>query len=165
MLKIRLQRTGRKNDPAFRMVVAENTIGAKSGKIVERVGSHHPKTKETIFDGERIKYWMSVGAKASDRVHNMLISEGIIEGKKVNVLPKKTPVVKEEEPKEEVAAEATEEGGEEAETETAEESPATSSAESKEDITDDKMSSEEVAEVSVEKDKKRTPTDEEKKED
>jgi small subunit ribosomal protein S16 len=168
MLKIRLQRTGRKNDPAFRMVVAENTIGAKSGKIVERVGSHHPKTKETIFDGERIKYWMSVGAKASDRVHNMLISEGIIEGKKVNVLPKKTPQVeasREEGPKEEVAAEATEEGGEEAATETAEESPAASSAESKEDITDDKMSSEEVAEVSIEKDKKRTPTDEEKKED
>jgi len=76
------------------MVVAEHNIGAKSGKIIEKVGSHHPKTKETIFDGERIKYWISVGAKASDRVHNMLISEGIIEGKKINVLPKKTPIVK-----------------------------------------------------------------------
>lgn len=108
MLKIRLQRTGRKNDPAFRMVVAEHSIGAKSGKIVEKVGSHHPKMKNTVIDSERIKYWMSVGAKASDRVHNMLISEGIIEGKKVNVLPKKTPVVKEEKSKEETAAEAPE---------------------------------------------------------
>jgi len=95
MLKIRMQRTGRKNDPAFRVVVAEHTIGPKSGKIVEKVGSHHPRTKQTILNNDRIKYWLSVGAQASDRIHNMLIAEGIIEGKKINVLPKKTPIVKE----------------------------------------------------------------------
>lgn len=114
MLKIRMQRTGRKNDPAFRVVVAEHTVGPKSGKIVEKVGSHHPRTKETIFNTERVKHWLSVGAQASDRIHNLLIAEGIIEGEKVNVLPKKTPVVKEEAPAEEApaAAEAQAEGEE-----------------------------------------------------
>jgi len=116
-----MQRTGRKNDPAFRVVVAEHTVGPKSGKIVEKVGSHYPRTKETILNSDRIKHWLSVGAKASDRIHNMLIAEGIIEGKKINVLPKKTPVVKEEALAEEApeapeapeATEASEEGGEE----------------------------------------------------
>jgi len=149
-----MQRTGRKNDPAFRVVVAEHDVGPKSGKIVERVGSHHPKTKETILNSERIKYWMSVGAKASDRIHNMLIAEGIIEGKKINVLPKKTPVVKEEEPKEEVTAETPAEG-EKAVTETKEETPA------------EEKPSEEVAEAPAEEEKKEeeAPAEEEKKEE
>jgi small subunit ribosomal protein S16 len=38
---------------------------------------------------------MSKGAKASDTVHNLLISKKIIEGKKINTLPKKKPIVKE----------------------------------------------------------------------
>ncbi|MDI9354881.1 MAG: hypothetical protein QM532_01455 [Cyanobium sp. MAG06] len=42
---------------------------------------------------------MSVGAQISPTVHNHLISKGIIEGKKKNVLPKKTPVKKEEKAK------------------------------------------------------------------
>lgn len=103
MLKIRLQRIGRKNDPSFRVVVAEHTRGPKSGNFVERVGSRNPKTKETNLNAERIKYWLSVGAQASGTVHNLLVSAGIVKAKKVNVLPKKTPVVKEEEPKEETA--------------------------------------------------------------
>ena len=91
MLKIRLQRTGRTNDPSYRVVVTEHTNSPKSGRAVEKLGSYNPKSKERILDGERIKYWLSKGAKASGTMHNMLISAGIIEGKKVNVLPKKSP--------------------------------------------------------------------------
>ncbi len=108
MLKIRLQRTGRINDPSFRIVVIEHTESTKSGSIVERLGSYNPRTKERVLAEDRIKYWLSVGAKASGTVHNMLISAGIITGKKVNVLPKKTvpPAPTEVEgKKEEVAAE------------------------------------------------------------
>ena len=96
MLKIRMQRIGRKNDPAFRLVVAEHTTAPKSGKCVERVGSYHPKTKERTIDAERVKYWISVGAQPSDTVHNMLVTEGIVDGPKRNVLPQKSPVVKEQ---------------------------------------------------------------------
>ena len=96
MLKIRLQRTGRTNDPSYRVVVTEHTNGPKSGRAVEKVGTYNPKSKERTLDAERIKYWISKGAKPSGTMHNMLISAGIISGKKVNVLPKKTVPKKEE---------------------------------------------------------------------
>lgn len=73
--------------PSFRIVVVEHTESPKSGSIVEKVGVYNPKSKERVLDAERIKYWMSVGAKPSATVHNMLISLGIIKGKKINVLP------------------------------------------------------------------------------
>ncbi len=96
MLKIRLQRVGRINDPSYRVVVAEHARAASAGKFVERVGSYNPKTKERALNADRIKYWLSVGAQASGTVHNMLISAGVITGKKINVLPKKSPPKKEE---------------------------------------------------------------------
>lgn len=94
MLAIRLQRVGRKNDPAFRLIVTESTRGPKSGKYVELLGSYHPKTKATNLKPERIKHWMSVGAQVSGTAHNLLIKNAVIEGKKINVLPKKTPIKK-----------------------------------------------------------------------
>lgn len=99
MLKIRFQRTGRTNDPSFRIVVVEHTASPKAGKNVAQVGSHHPKTKQTLIDGEAAKLWLSRGAKASGTVHNLFVSKGIIEGKKVNVLQRKSPPQKEEEAK------------------------------------------------------------------
>ncbi|MDO8514716.1 MAG: 30S ribosomal protein S16 [bacterium] len=88
MLKIRMQRTGRINTPSYRIVVVEHTEGPKTGNVVEKVGTYNPKTKERVLNAERIKYWMSVGAKPSDTVHNMLVSLGILNAKKINVLPK-----------------------------------------------------------------------------
>jgi small subunit ribosomal protein S16 len=104
MLKIRLQRTGRTNDPSYRVVVTEHTNGPKAGKPTDTVGSYNPKTKERVLDADRITYWFSKGVQASGTVHNMLISAGITSGKKMNVLPKKTVPKKEEE----AAAPATE---------------------------------------------------------
>lgn len=90
MLKIRLQRVGRINSPAYRVIVTEHTRGPKTGNFVERVGSYNPKTKERNLNADRIKYWISQGAQPSGTMHNMLITAGIMTGKKVNVLPKKT---------------------------------------------------------------------------
>lgn len=108
MLKIRLQRIGRKNDPSFRVVVTEHSRGPKSEKHVDRVGFYNPKTKEQKLDESRIKHWIANGAQASGTVHNMLLKSGIIEGKTINVLPQKTPVITEklEEVVTEVPAEA-----------------------------------------------------------
>lgn len=106
MLKIRLQRTGRTNNPSYRVVVTEHTNGPKSGRAVESLGSYNPKSKERILNEERIKHWLSKGAQASGTMHNMLISAGITSGKKVNVLPKKT-VPKKDEPAAETPAETT----------------------------------------------------------
>lgn len=69
--------------PAYRIIVAEHTRGPKTGNIVEKVGTYNPKTKERQFNADRIKYWLSVGAKASATVHNMLVSAKIITGAKI----------------------------------------------------------------------------------
>lgn len=97
MLKIRLQRIGRKNDPSFRAVLTDSKNSTKSGKFLEIVGTYNPKAGETTFKAERIKYWISKGAKLSDTMHNFLVHQKVIEGKKVNVLPKKSPTIKRKE--------------------------------------------------------------------
>ena len=94
MLIIRLQRTGRTHDPHFRVVVCEHTIGPKAGKYLEKLGSYNPKTKERTLDKERVKHWISMGAKTSDTMNNMLVEAGVIKEKKINVLWKKKVVAK-----------------------------------------------------------------------
>ena len=84
MLMIRFQRVGRRNDPAFRIVVAEKRSRPKTNGV-ERVGSYHPKTKQTVLNGERILYWIEKGASPSPTVHNLLIAKGIMKGKKIPV--------------------------------------------------------------------------------
>ncbi len=96
MLMIRFQRIGRTNDPAFRISVLEKERAAKAGAIVEQVGTYNPKTKALTLNAESIKAWIGKGAQPTDSVHNLLVSQGVIEGKKRNVLPKKTAPKKEE---------------------------------------------------------------------
>ena len=97
MLKIRLQRIGRRNDPAFRVVLTDSKNSAKSGKFLEILGTYNPKTSEKKLKNDRIKYWMSKGAKCSDTMHNFLVRDKVIEGKYINVLPKKKPTQKRKE--------------------------------------------------------------------
>ena len=97
MLKIRLQRVGRKHEPKFRLVLTDSKNSTKSGKFLEILGNYDSRHGEdSVFQEDRIKYWVSQGAKASDTVHNLLISKKVIEGKKINTLPLKKPIVKEE---------------------------------------------------------------------
>ena len=106
MLKIRLQRIGRKHEPKFRLVLTDSKNSTKSGKLLEVLGNFDTREKEkAVFKDDRIKHWMSVGAKATPTVHNVLIDKKIIEGKKINVLPKKRPIIKEENLKVESAKE------------------------------------------------------------
>lgn len=93
---IRLQRTGRKHEPTYRLVVTDSQNSTKSGRYLEVVGNHDPrKDNRTELKADRIKHWLSHGAKATGTVHNMLISHKIITGKKINVLPRKSPPKKE----------------------------------------------------------------------
>ena len=78
---IRFQRIGRKNDAAFRMAVLPKTSGPKAGKYVDLVGTYNPKTKAMTVDGAKIKDWVSKGAQISPSLHNLLIKNGILEGK------------------------------------------------------------------------------------
>ena len=92
MLMIRFQRIGRTNDPAFRIVVLEKERAAKAGNIVELLGTYNPRSKALTLNEERVKHWVSMGAQPTGSIHNLLITKGVITGKKVNVLPKKSPL-------------------------------------------------------------------------
>lgn len=95
---IRYQRIGRTNDPAFRIVLVEKERAAKTGGITELLGTYNPRSKALTLEEERVKYWISKGAQPTDSIHNLLITKGVIEGKKRNVLPKKTVAKVEEAP-------------------------------------------------------------------
>ena len=95
MLNIRLQRVGRKNDPSFRVIVVDSKLKPKAGNFLEILGSYDARKGKPVIKEDRAKYWLSVGARASGTVHNLMLDLGIVKGKKVNVLGKKTPIVKE----------------------------------------------------------------------
>ena len=96
MLKIKLQRVGRKHDPSFRIVVTDRKTGPKSNKHVARVGFYDAIRKTTTLEKEEILNWISKGAQPTDTVYNILVTEGVLKGKKKNVLPKKSPIIDEE---------------------------------------------------------------------
>jgi small subunit ribosomal protein S16 len=101
MLMIRYFKTGKKNQPFFKIVVTEKTNPPHAGRFVDEVGFFNPLTKEKKVMAEKVKHWLSVGAKPSDTVYNLLISEKVIEGKKIQVHKKSK---KEEKKKEEAQA-------------------------------------------------------------
>lgn len=92
MLKMRLQRTGRKNEPHFRVVVTDQRNGVQSGKFIDIVGSYNPKAGKVELKKETITEWIAKGVQLSDTVHNFLVENKVIDGKKISSLPKKTSV-------------------------------------------------------------------------
>lgn len=88
MLTIRLTRKGKKNQPFFRVVVIDKRKSAKGGRPSEILGFVDPLTKKKSLKKDRILYWISVGAKPSATVHNLLVNEKIIDAKKINKFKK-----------------------------------------------------------------------------
>ena len=82
MLIIRLSRQGKKNEPYFRLIINEKTKDTV-GDYLESLGFYDPRKKVLKINEERIKYWLSKGAQASGTVHNMLVTKGLIKGKKI----------------------------------------------------------------------------------
>ena len=95
MLVIRLKRVGRKNDPSFRLVVTDKRRASKAGRSVELLGSYNSRQKISDLKEDRIKYWLSVGAKPSDTAHNILVSKKIISAGKIDVSSKPKKQVEE----------------------------------------------------------------------
>ncbi len=126
---IRFQRIGRKNDAAFRIAVLEKTAGPKAGSYVDLVGTYNPKTKATTLKPDAIKDWMKKGAQVSPSVHNLLVSQGVIEGVKTAKVVKQSElgknIAKKKAEEEAAAAKAAEEkAAAEAEAAAAAETPA-----------------------------------------
>jgi len=93
---MRLQRVGRKNDPTYRIVVVDKRTGPKSNKNIAILGSYNPKLNHVQVDKAAATEWLSKGVQPSDTVHNILVGQKVLEARKINVLPKKSPIVDEE---------------------------------------------------------------------
>jgi len=95
MLMMRLQRVGRKNDPSFRIVVTDKRTSVKSDRHIDRLGSYNPKSNHIQLDAEKAKEWLAKGVQPSDTMHNILVSQKVIDARKRNVLPRKSPIIDE----------------------------------------------------------------------
>lgn len=77
MVKIRLRRMGTNKRPFYRIVVADSH-SPRDGKFIEEIGYFNPiGLKEVKIDEERAKYWMGVGAQATDRVKKIFKDNGV----------------------------------------------------------------------------------------
>jgi len=98
MLKIRLQRIGRKHEPVFRLVVIDSHEGPKSGKVIENLGTYDSRrSQKAVIEEDRIKHWLEKGAKLSDTAHNMLVARRVILSPKRKILSKKSTELKPQE--------------------------------------------------------------------
>ncbi|HTI69950.1 MAG TPA: 30S ribosomal protein S16 [Candidatus Limnocylindria bacterium] len=72
-VRIRLKRTGNKNNPVYRVVVADSR-SPRDGKFIEEIGTYDPKKKGTNYtlDLERTAYWVKSGAQPSDTVASFI---------------------------------------------------------------------------------------------
>ena len=81
--RIRLSRTGSKNRPFFKIVVADKR-NARDGKFIEKLGTYNPllpknDNNRIEFDEERVKYWLSKGATPSYKMAIFLSDANIVE--------------------------------------------------------------------------------------
>ena len=100
MLRIRLQRRGKRGYATYRVVVADGHAPIK-GRFIADLGSYNPHTDSFEVEKDAVQDWIKKGAHPSDTVHNLLITHKIITGEK-RVMWHPKPV---EEPKAEAPAE------------------------------------------------------------
>ena len=122
-LKIRLARGGSKKHPFYRIVVAEAS-SPRDGRFVERLGSYDPMVPKdhenrVSLKDERIKFWMSKGAKPTLRVHKILAAAGLLDAPIIREQPIKAAPGKKRLERENEAKEAAEAPAEEAPAEVA----------------------------------------------
>ena len=75
MVTIRLARGGSKKRPFYHLTVTDSR-NSRDGRFIERVGFFNPvargQEERLRIDNERVDYWLSKGAQASDRVAKLL---------------------------------------------------------------------------------------------
>jgi small subunit ribosomal protein S16 len=78
MVKIRLQRVGRKKKPAYRIVVAESRA-PRDGAFIEIIGHYDPLTEPAtvVIHEEKALKWLRQGAQPTQTVANLLKRQGI----------------------------------------------------------------------------------------
>ncbi len=90
----------------LRMTIEVKRAATGKTDTFELVGHADPEKLQEIIDAEKAKAWLAKGVQPSDTLHNILVSQKVIEGKKKNVLPKKSPIIDEAKIKAEAEAAA-----------------------------------------------------------
>jgi len=77
--RIRLKRFGAKNDPHYRIVVADSRR-QRDGRAIEELGYYSPAGNPPALEvnAERARYWLGVGAQPSDTVRSLLRKAGVV---------------------------------------------------------------------------------------
>jgi small subunit ribosomal protein S16 len=93
-IKIRMSRAGAKNRPFFRIVAADSRF-PRDGRFLEKLGTYDPllekgNPQRVVLNVERIKYWISVGAKPSDRIARFLHEANLGPKPVIRETPKKS---------------------------------------------------------------------------
>lgn len=80
MVRIRLRRVGSKNQPSYRIVVADKER-ARDGKFLEIIGHYNPRTEPFTFEvkEDRVYDWMLNGAQPSDSMVQLFKSVGLMD--------------------------------------------------------------------------------------
>ena len=73
MVKIRLQRQGKKKPPFYHIVVADSK-SPRDGKIIEQIGTYDPMTKPStiVLNKEKLEQWIKNGAQPTDTVKSLI---------------------------------------------------------------------------------------------
>jgi len=79
LIKIRLQRKGRKKRPVYHIVVADSR-SPRDGRIIEQIGRYDnvSENKEVVINEDRVMYWLDSGAQPSDTVRKILRRQGLL---------------------------------------------------------------------------------------
>ena len=93
-LKMRLSRGGAKKRPYYRIVVADSRM-PRDGRFIERVGTYNPMLPQdhperVVIKEDRVRHWLSQGAKPSDRVARFLGRAELIPMPEWRETPKKS---------------------------------------------------------------------------
>ena len=78
LVKLRLQRTGTKNEPHYRIVAADSRF-PRDGRFIDIVGQYHPinKTNQVVINDEKTINWLKKGAQPTNTVRDLFKKSGV----------------------------------------------------------------------------------------
>ncbi len=82
MVRIRMQRVGRRHVPFFRINAIDKQI-KRDGKVLENLGWYNPsakdESKQLLLNDERVKHWLAMGARPSDTMMDILSKRNLVD--------------------------------------------------------------------------------------
>lgn len=84
MLRIRLQRRGKRNYATYRVVVADQRAPIQ-GRFIADLGPYNPHTNTFTVEKNDVEHWLKRGVQATPTVHNLLVTHGLLKADKMTI--------------------------------------------------------------------------------